>query len=632
MSRWSWRRRQRSRTSAAPPTGRQWRRPSREPGHVVVIRGEAGVGKSALVAAERATAITDVIEGSCLQLAGQPLPLAALEQIFDARGGWPSDADGRTSRSPEQRLKAVRQWAEALVPVGRDGLDHPRRRGPALGRRDHLRLPRLPGQHRAADAGSAWWSRFATTRRRGWAGSSRSSPELARLPGAVDVELGRLDRADAAELVALLTGGAAGRPRCLVRAVAGQPLSAGRTGQGPRRPPRQGRAALPGPRPGPAVGRARRAGGDLRALGERRTICSPPRELTPGAYAAAVREAMHAGVLVVDGADYAFRHSLMCEAVLSQLLPIERRMLHERAARTLGAGAADDVVTAASVSLHWSAAGVPDQAAEWSLRAARKARQRNAFAEAWGYYRRASGRGRRPGAGPDGLDLILEAAGTARLAGDPAAAAALLEARAVHVGCRGGRARVRAGAAGLLPLGGGADRAERRGLHRGRGGARRPRSPPCTPRCGARRRARHSSWPSSTRRSRLAGPRRGRRPRARVGRRPRRRADHPGRGGRLPRRSQRCRGAARGSRAGPVRRGPGSALPELREPDPRLRVHGATRRGLRRGARGPAAAARVRPRARRRRGTGLQRGEHAPAPGAVRASARRCSPSCWTAG
>jgi hydrogenase maturation factor len=70
-----------------------------EPGHVVLVRGEAGVGKSSLVATERAGASTEVIEGSCLELAGQSLPLAALEQIFFARGGWPAAPDG-SDQSP----------------------------------------------------------------------------------------------------------------------------------------------------------------------------------------------------------------------------------------------------------------------------------------------------------------------------------------------------------------------------------------------------------------------------------------------------------------------------------------------------------------------------------------------------
>ena len=89
-----------------------------EPGHVLLIRGEAGVGKSSLIAAERANATTDVVDGFCLQLAGQPLALAALEMIFDARGGWPDSADGAEQQSPEQRLRAIRRWADALAPVG----------------------------------------------------------------------------------------------------------------------------------------------------------------------------------------------------------------------------------------------------------------------------------------------------------------------------------------------------------------------------------------------------------------------------------------------------------------------------------------------------------------------------------
>src|SRR5215213_8724714 len=89
-----------------------------EPGHVVLVCGEAGVGKSSMVAATRADAVTEVIEGSCLQLAGQPLPLAALEQIFFSRGGWPAAADGAEQQSAEQRLRAIRLWADALAPRG----------------------------------------------------------------------------------------------------------------------------------------------------------------------------------------------------------------------------------------------------------------------------------------------------------------------------------------------------------------------------------------------------------------------------------------------------------------------------------------------------------------------------------
>ena len=415
-------------SSAVPYVGRGGHRAAvaqafREPGHVVVIRGEAGVGKSALVAAERATAVTDVIEGACLQLAGQPLPLAALEQIFDARGGWP--ADSTEPQAPEQRLKAVRQWAEALAPSG--GTTSITVVVEDLHWADETTCDFLV--YLASTAGRRRVSLVLTLRDDETPRVSRVqqvAAELSRLPGAVDVELGRLDRAEAGELAALLTGGAAVDLDSWYEQSQGNPYLLGELVKDPGarrvKDVLLSRVRALGPQSAELVGLAAVFGlwvadADLYAASA----------LAPGAYSAAVREAIDVGVLVVDGADYAFRHSLMCDAVLSQLLPIERRMLHERAARTLGAGQADDVVTAASVSLHWSAAGVPDQAAEWSLRAARKARRRNAFAEAWGYYRRALDPAAELASGPDALELVLEAAGTARLAGDPTAAAALLE-------------------------------------------------------------------------------------------------------------------------------------------------------------------------------------------------------------
>ena len=178
---------------------------------------------------------------------------------------------------------------------------------------------------------------------------------------------------------------------------------------------------------------------------------------------------------MVDGADYAFRHSLMCEAVLAELLPFERRELHERVARALAETRADDVVTAAAVSMHWTAAGMPDEAAEWSLRAARKARSRGAFAESWGYYQRVLESPRRPATRPVAWSSPSRPRVPARLAGDPAAAAAALEEALQRAGGRGSRARGRAGAAGLLPLGGRADRAQPRRLRRGRPACSGPR-------------------------------------------------------------------------------------------------------------------------------------------------------------
>jgi DNA-binding NarL/FixJ family response regulator len=397
-----------------------------EPGHIVLICGEAGVGKSSLVAAERAGALTEVIEGSCLQVAGYSLPLAALEQIFEARGGWPSAADGTDQPSAEQRLKVIRLWADALAPSGSPTattlvIDD-------LQWADETTCDFLV--YLACTAARRGLSLVLTLRddetpRLGRVQQAVS--ELTRLPGATCVELQRLDRGETREFVAALTGSDTVDVEAWYEQTQGNPYLLGELVKDPGS--RRVKDVL--------LSRVRSLGPDAAELVGLAAIFGlwvPDRQLcrasefAPRRYGAAVREAVEAGVLVVEGADYAFRHSLMCEAVLGQLLPFERRALHERVAEALAEDAADDVVTAAAVSMHWTAAGVTDQAVEWSLRAARKARSMAAFAEAWGYYQRVLESSRPAGGAGSRLELTLEAAGAARLAGDPVAAAAALEA------------------------------------------------------------------------------------------------------------------------------------------------------------------------------------------------------------
>jgi DNA-binding CsgD family transcriptional regulator/tetratricopeptide (TPR) repeat protein len=253
------------------------------------------------------------------------------------------------------------------------------------------------------------------------------------------VELQRLDREETRELVSVLTGSDDVDVETWYEQTQGNPYLLGELVKDPGS--RRVKDVL--------LSRVRSLGADAAALVRVAAIFGlwvPDETLfraagfVPGRYGAAVREAVDVGVLVVEGADYAFRHSLMCEAVLSLLLPFERRDLHGRVAEALAERAADDVVTAAAVSMHWTAAGAPEHAAEWSLRAARKARERSAFAEAWGYYQRALEQGR-PAAGEGRLlELTLEAAGAARLAGDPAVAAEFLE-KALRTGSSRGAVR-----------------------------------------------------------------------------------------------------------------------------------------------------------------------------------------------
>ena len=398
-----------------------------EPGHVLLIRGEAGVGKSSLIAAERANATTDVVDGFCLQLAGQPLPLAALEMIFDARGGWPDTEDGAEQQSPEQRLRAIRRWADALAPVGTAA--------PTT-----LVVEDLQWADETTCDFLVYLASTAARRRLSLVITLRDDEtprvgrvqqacaDLARLPGARDIQLQRLGLDEARELVALLTGSTGPDVDAWFEQSQGNPYLLGELVRDPGA--RRVKDVL--------LARVNALGPDAAELVRLAAVLGlwvadadlhAASVLPPDRYARAVREALDVGVLVVEGAaDYAFRHSLMCEAVLAQLLPIERRILHERAARALAGRTADDVVTAVAVSVHWEAAGASSTAAEWCLRAARKARSLNAFAEAWGHYQRAL----RLGEDAD-LALALEAAGTGRLAGDPAAAAALLEAALAQI-------------------------------------------------------------------------------------------------------------------------------------------------------------------------------------------------------
>jgi DNA-binding CsgD family transcriptional regulator/tetratricopeptide (TPR) repeat protein len=80
---------------------------------------------------------------------------------------------------------------------------------------------------------------------------------------------------------------------------------------------------------------------------------------------AAVRPAVAANVLVSDGDGYAFRHQLIREAVLADLLPGERAQAHRRFALALSPAAGPEAAVA--VARHWRGAGEasPALAAAW---------------------------------------------------------------------------------------------------------------------------------------------------------------------------------------------------------------------------------------------------------------------------
>ncbi len=170
-----------------------------------------------------------------------------------------------------------------------------------------------------------------------------------------------------------------------------------------------------------------------------------------------LRPAVTANVLVADADGYAFRHALIREAVLADLLPGERAQAHRRFAEALQAAPSlsRDGTTAVQVARHWLGARDIERAMTTAWRAADGARASFAYAEQlmmaeqvlalWdqvpdpvrltstdhlSVLMLASDAARWAGHPERGLALIVEALAEAGEAGDPERRASLLRRRA----------------------------------------------------------------------------------------------------------------------------------------------------------------------------------------------------------
>ena len=152
-----------------------------------------------------------------------------------------------------------------------------------------------------------------------------------------------------------------------------------------------------------------------------------------GSLGAELREAVDCGILVRTetpaGGDYAFRHGLLQEGVLAELFAGERAALHAAFATALDArvAAGDRSVSAAEIARHWDAAGQPARALAATIEAARVAEAAYAFSEGLRLWSRAA---QLLDATPqperaEGFDraaLLARAAECAELSGEPARA------------------------------------------------------------------------------------------------------------------------------------------------------------------------------------------------------------------
>jgi len=355
----------------------------------VLIGGEAGIGKTRLVR-QFTAGVDEVLSGGCVDLSGDGLPFAPFTAALRGHADTPAEllpqdrqADTDTARA---RLfeEVLTQFAglcarrpvvlviEDIHWIDRSSLDllsflvHNQRAAGALLCLVTYRSDELARAHPLR----------------------RSLAELDRIAWTRRMELPRLTR----RAVGLLVGAIAGAelPASLVAEIyqrsEGNPFFAEVLLD------RQDQPGLPEslrdlllarvarlPEPTQAVLRVAAAG-----VGQvRHELLAAASAMDDGALSAALRPAVAAGILVVDGDGYRFRHALISEAVRDDQLPGERAAAHRRFAQAMAADhrLAADGSGLAELAFHWYAAGDASRALEAAWQAAGDAGAQLAYAE-----------------------------------------------------------------------------------------------------------------------------------------------------------------------------------------------------------------------------------------------------------
>jgi ATP/maltotriose-dependent transcriptional regulator MalT len=170
------------------------------------------------------------------------------------------------------------------------------------------------------------------------------------------------------------------------------------------------------------------------------------------ALTAALRPAVAASVLVTDGGGYAFRHELIREALLKDLLPGERARAHSAFAQALEAAPSLSLhgSAAVQVALHWRSAAAEEEralAAAWRAAASsgeafahvQRLQMLEQILDLWSQVPDAARL-----TGTDHIGVLVLAADTAHWAGEPERGMILVEAALTEVGEVGEAAERRA--------------------------------------------------------------------------------------------------------------------------------------------------------------------------------------------
>jgi DNA-binding CsgD family transcriptional regulator len=379
---------------------------------LVLVDGDAGVGKTRLVKAFTARTGASVLTGGCLQFEAD-IPYApfveALPQLF-------TGATAAGDRAAEYRrvADAVRAAGERVVLVVED-----------LHWADAATRDLLLFLHRAL--ASAPVLMIVTCRADEVPAHHPVATliaELARSPHTARLHLAPLDRDGVAALATAVLGTTppAELVDTLVTRAEGNPffteelLAAGNT------VPRTVREII--------VTRMARLSAPAQRLARLASVVgrTVPHDLLASLVPEdeldlAVRDLVdHGQLVIVEPDSYAFRHALIHEALYRELLPGERRQAHATVARCLTRRPELAMAPAAELAHHWDAAGEAEPALVAALRAAAAATQGLAPAAAHAHYERALRRwpdvaGPEAATGIDHDTLLERAAEAASLAG-----------------------------------------------------------------------------------------------------------------------------------------------------------------------------------------------------------------------
>lgn len=333
-------------------------------GCVLLVAGEAGIGKTSLVRALRAELADEVtfLFGACEPLS-VPVPLQPLRELLDAAG-----ADDLAALGSDDRLMLARSVLSTLA-----------ERAPAVAVVEDahwadpltLDLLRILAR-RVEECGVAILVTYRDDEVAANPALGLLLGDLASSPAVRRIVLRPLSDAAVGELAA--ASGLDG-PR-LLRATGGNPflvVEAIAAGGGLPASVRDAALARAG-----RLSRAARRVVDVAAVIGQRFDSGLLRSLA-GDCSDAVEEALARGVLIAEGAGLGFRHELIREALEQSISPPRRAELHARVFSALAEQ--PDVVDNARLAHHAELGGLRAQACRYAIRAAEDAERLGALRE-----------------------------------------------------------------------------------------------------------------------------------------------------------------------------------------------------------------------------------------------------------